>query len=70
MKVERKRHIGNDVVVIIFQEDDAEFDPTMLKTQFNRMLTLLGPMKTSNNGHALLRCLCGRAGRRGAESQT
>jgi hypothetical protein len=50
--VERKRHIGNDVVVLIFQDRtlnaqggvDSErkpFDPLLLRSQFNRMISTL-----------------------------
>ena len=34
-KLERKRHIGNDVVNIIFKEGNTPFDPHMLRSQFN-----------------------------------
>lgn len=35
-QLERKRHIGNDVVVIIFKEGNQKFDPKIIPTQFNR----------------------------------
>ena len=38
-QVERKRHLGNDIVVIVFVEPGAQFDPTPMKTQFNRTVT-------------------------------
>ncbi|GIY62126.1 hypothetical protein CEXT_71481 [Caerostris extrusa] len=41
-QVERKRHIGNDIVNIIFLEgthlDHVNFKPTMIKSQFTRIL--------------------------------
>lgn len=33
----KKRHIGNDVVVIIFKENNIPFDPLCIRSQFNRM---------------------------------
>jgi len=44
--VERKRHIGNDIVVIIYIESDDDeyplgaaltFDPSCIKSKFNRI---------------------------------
>lgn len=35
-QVERKRHFGNDIVVIIFKEGDEPFDPVAIRSQFNR----------------------------------
>lgn len=43
-QVERKRHIGNDIVNIVFidAEDEeaahAQFNPTCIKSQFTRIL--------------------------------
>lgn len=34
-QIERKRHIGNDVVVIIFLESGGNFDPNSFVGQFN-----------------------------------
>lgn len=39
-QVERKRHIGNDIVNIVFVDDPAQvltFDPSLIKSQFTRM---------------------------------
>ena len=36
-QVERKRHLGNDIVVIVFKDSDSTpFDPSCLKSEFNR----------------------------------
>jgi hypothetical protein len=35
-QVERKRHLGNDIVVIVYLED-GQFDPSALTTQFNHV---------------------------------
>lgn len=41
LQVERKRHIGNDIVNIVFidgQYDECEFIPNNIKSQFTRIL--------------------------------
>lgn len=35
-KVERKRHIGNDIVVIIFNEGNNPIDPSVIASHYNR----------------------------------
>ncbi len=39
-QVERKRHLGNDVVLIVFRErgQNAPFNPRVIRSQFNRTL--------------------------------
>lgn len=42
-QVERKRHIGNDIVTIVFQEGDdasSSFKPSMIRSHFTRILHL------------------------------
>ena len=39
-KIERKRHIGNDTVVVIFKEGTEAFDPAGFKSQYNRVFFL------------------------------
>jgi len=36
-RVERKRHLGNDVVIIIFKEGNQPFNPLLIHSQFNHM---------------------------------
>lgn len=41
MQVERKRHIGNDIVTIVFQEGEEPcpaFKPSMIRSHFTRIL--------------------------------
>lgn len=35
-QIDRKRHLGNDIVIIVFKEGTQKFDPTVIKSQFNR----------------------------------
>lgn len=41
-QVERKRHIGNDIVNVVFVDDGppqmAHFNPSFIKSQFTRIL--------------------------------
>jgi len=35
-QIERKRHIGNDIVMIVFKEGTQPFDPQVMRSKFNR----------------------------------
>jgi hypothetical protein len=49
-RVERKRHLGNDIVVIIFKEGDQPFDPLCLTTHFNHIFCVISRDTTRNDG--------------------
>jgi len=57
-KVERKRHIGNDVVVIIFKEradENDTFDPRILTSHFNSVFFIISPIvKHGKTTHYIL----------------
>lgn len=45
-QVERKRHIGNDVVVIVFQDGpNGGFKPSMITSKFNHVYVVIQPVK-------------------------
>lgn len=45
-QIERKKHIGNDIVVIIFQDEDAEpFDPSIMRSWFNHVFIIVRPIR-------------------------
>ena len=57
LKLERKRHIGNDIVTIVFQdidqrEDDIEiegdFNPSSARSQFQHIFALVVYNKRNN----------------------
>jgi len=51
-KVERKRHIGNDVVVLIFKDrsdNEDYFDPKILTSHFNSVFFIVSPHFTNKN---------------------
>eukprot|EP01087_Luapelamoeba_hula_P014984 TRINITY_DN4442_c0_g1_i7.p1 TRINITY_DN4442_c0_g1~~TRINITY_DN4442_c0_g1_i7.p1 ORF type:complete len:723 (-),score=112.05 TRINITY_DN4442_c0_g1_i7:84-2252(-) len=44
-QIERKRHLGNDVVMIIFRDSGVNppFDPSVIKSQFNHVFIVVTP---------------------------
>ena len=44
-QIQRKRHIGNDIVAIIFQEENAVFVPGTFKSHFLKVLFVIQPAK-------------------------
>ena len=45
-QLERKRHLGNDIVVIVFLEGDGQvpYDPNILKSEFNHAFIIVQPL--------------------------
>lgn len=41
--IERKRHIGNDIVVILFQETDKPFQLNTVTSKQNHVLVFVNP---------------------------
>eukprot|EP00053_Salpingoeca_punica_P019147 m.191945 g.191945 ORF g.191945 m.191945 type:complete len:865 (+) comp17578_c0_seq2:212-2806(+) len=53
-QLERKRHLGNDICNIIFQEDsDTPFFPEMIKSKFNHIFALVS--RDKKTGHYSLK---------------
>ena len=42
-QIQRKRHIGNDIVTIIFQEENTPFHPCMIKSSFLHVFLVIQP---------------------------
>lgn len=42
----KKRHIGNDVVVVVFHQDDAPFDPKIFVSKFNHIFIVIKKVGT------------------------
>jgi hypothetical protein len=40
VKLERKRHLGNDIVVLIFKEGNTPYIPNTITSEFNRISSL------------------------------
>jgi hypothetical protein len=47
-KLERKRHIGNDVVCIVFVEEGASFNPASIRTEFIHVYAIVTPITINN----------------------
>lgn len=43
-QLERKRHIGNDIVAIIFQETETSFNPECIASQFLHVYLVITPL--------------------------
>lgn len=46
--VERKRHIGNDRVAIVFQDQDTPFSPRMIKSKLLHVFIIIQPVKVDD----------------------
>eukprot|EP01105_Mastigella_eilhardi_P023439 TRINITY_DN58_c0_g3_i1.p1 TRINITY_DN58_c0_g3~~TRINITY_DN58_c0_g3_i1.p1 ORF type:complete len:678 (-),score=180.43 TRINITY_DN58_c0_g3_i1:59-2071(-) len=46
-QVERKRHIGNDIVVLVYHDSDTVFDPSCFKSQFNYVFIVVRPDRSA-----------------------
>ncbi len=44
-QLERKRHIGNDIVTIVFQEENTPFHPSMIKSNFLHVFLVVQPVQ-------------------------
>ncbi len=42
-QIQRKRHIGNDIVAIVFQEENTPFHPSMIKSNFLHVFLVVQP---------------------------
>lgn len=43
-QLERKRHIGNDIVAIVFQETQTNFNPECIASQFLHVYLVIAPL--------------------------
>ena len=43
LQLQRKRHIGNDIVALVFQEDATPFVPDMIASNFLHAFILVQP---------------------------
>ena len=48
-QLERKRHIGNDIVAIVFQETDTTFMPECITSQFLHVYLVVTPLRWSRH---------------------
>lgn len=48
-QLERKRHIGNDIVAIVFQENETVFNPECITSQFLHVYLVITPLDSQGN---------------------
>jgi RAP1 GTPase activating protein 1 len=48
---DRKRHIGNDIVVIVYYEGSKPIDPATFESQYNHVFALVQPQPETNPTH-------------------
>lgn len=48
-QVEKKRHIGNDKVALVFQDKDTPFCPSMIKSKLLHVFIIVQPVKISGS---------------------
>jgi RAP1 GTPase activating protein 1 len=54
----RKRHIGNDIVVIVFQDGTTPFDVSSVASEFNHVWFVVQPLKMAGKTHYRLAIAC------------
>lgn len=47
-QVDRKRHLGNDVVVLVFKEGNEPFSPTIIRSHFNSIFLVVQKYPTDD----------------------
>ncbi|KAJ1332817.1 hypothetical protein BSLG_008446 [Batrachochytrium salamandrivorans] len=47
-QIERKRHIGNDIINIVYLDGDAQFDPSTIRSQFTHIFIVVKEEKLEN----------------------
>jgi hypothetical protein len=57
-QLERKRHIGNDRVAIVFQDSDTPFTPKIIKSKLLHVFLIIQPVKIENETRAFKVSLC------------
>jgi hypothetical protein len=59
-QLERKRHLGNDIVVIVFLEGEGAvpYDPNILKSEFNHAFVIVQPVSGGGGATELYRVHC------------
>lgn len=43
-QVERKRHLGNDIVILVFHDGKGVFDPSCIRSHFNHVFIIVRPV--------------------------
>lgn len=49
-QIQRKRHIGNDIVMIVFMDGKGQYDPRTIKSQFLHIFIVVQPIRPRTPG--------------------
>jgi len=64
-QIERKRHLGNDVVIIVFRDEDnmTPFSPSVIRSQFNHIFCVVQPHHSKKSKETRYRiAICSKNG--------
>jgi len=64
-QLERKRHLGNDVVMLIFNESSTPFDPAVIRSEFNHIFFVISKLPSPQGSSTRYRLQC--AAKKGVE---
>ncbi|XP_076451766.1 uncharacterized protein LOC143287560 isoform X2 [Babylonia areolata] len=59
-QLQKKRHIGNDIVAIVFQEENTPFMPSMIASHFLHSYLVVQPVHTNTSNTAYRVCVTAR----------
>jgi len=48
-QLHRKRHLGNDIVILVYCEEGAIFDPSVIHSMFNHVFVVVRPTRRDGN---------------------
>lgn len=57
-QVERKRHLGNDIVVILFLDSQTPYKPTLISSNFVHVVIVIQPLKNNKGFTTHYRMCC------------
>ena len=57
-QLHKKRHLGNDLVIVVFKEGDQHFDPSCLASHFNHVFIVISPFKKDGATHYSVQIAC------------
>jgi len=57
-QLERKRHLGNDIIVLLFKESQSPFNPTLLRSEFNHIFVVISASKSGGKTYYKMEIAC------------
>eukprot|EP01091_Cochliopodium_minus_P015030 TRINITY_DN5246_c0_g1_i1.p1 TRINITY_DN5246_c0_g1~~TRINITY_DN5246_c0_g1_i1.p1 ORF type:complete len:623 (-),score=164.50 TRINITY_DN5246_c0_g1_i1:39-1907(-) len=66
-QIGKKRHIGNDIVAVIFKEGNSVFNPSMIKSNYNHIFMIVSPRFLSDEKGVVTHYKVALASKRGVK---